>query len=66
MQLQESLERKEMPPEWMWPLPWEMESHMRRVVAERRERFGIEDDDDEDEPYEGGGLRNELADEWRK
>lgn len=67
LQLQENLESKEMPPEWMWPLSWEMEQHMAKVSAARREKYGIEDDDDDPVPYEGDGwLRNELADEWKR
>lgn len=65
--LQENLSGKEMPPQWMWPLPWEMERHMDQIAADRKEKYGGSDDDDyDDEPPSGSGWEtNELAESWK-
>lgn len=39
LQLQENLDRDEMPPEWMWPFTDEMNEHIDRVQADRRNRY---------------------------
>lgn len=51
-----------MPPEWMWPLGWEMEKALDKVTAARRKKYGIEDEDD-DMP---DGVDNELLPEWAR
>ena len=64
LHLQENLDSKEMPAEWKWPLSWEMERHMQRVVAERKAKAGVEDDDEDTEtPPE---WDDETAEMWRR
>lgn len=51
LQLQENLDRDEMPPAWMWPFTDEMNTWIDRIQKERRDRVGgpapaAEDDDD--------------------
>jgi hypothetical protein len=59
------LSKKEMPPEWMWPLSWELKRWMSRVAAERRSKYGGDDDDASDDEYEGDGWeKNEWLPEW--
>lgn len=52
-----------MPPQWMWPLPWEMEAHMDKVIAKRKARFGHDDDGDDADDAEM--TENEFAKAWR-
>lgn len=61
IKLQEDLAGDEMPPEWMWPLSWEMETHLEKVIADRKARYGTDADDGDDSWDE-----NELATEWKK
>lgn len=66
LELQTNLDGKEMPPEWMWTLPWEMERHMKKVVAARKEKYGKDDDDDDVDMDGDGWTRNEMIpDAWR-
>jgi len=60
LQLQEDLSSDEMPPEWMWPLWWEMERWLNRIVKERAAKYGSDDNADVD------WEENELAAEWKK
>lgn len=62
IQLQEDLSSDEMPPEWMWPLPWEMGQWIDRVVRERKAKYGGTDDDFDSAEY----TENEFAAEWKK
>lgn len=61
LNMQENLTAKEMPPSWMWPLPWEMETWMDQITAERNQRYGIKDEDGDND---FGGYENELVDAW--
>lgn len=62
LSLQEDLSSKEMPPEWMWPLSWEMNRWLARIAAERRKRFNIPDDDDGSAHEPGDGTwQNEAV-----
>lgn len=54
---QENLVDAEVPPEWMWPLNDELEAWFDAVEAQRKDRYGG-DDDYEDAPDMMG---NELA-----
>lgn len=36
---EENLSSDEMPPEWMWPLSWEVKRHMEKVVADRKAKY---------------------------
>ena len=50
---QENLPSDEMPPRWMWNLDWELEDHFLKVDAERRKKYGGDDQsisDDGSEP----------------
>lgn len=51
-----------MPPEWMWPLPWEMEAHMDKIIAKRKAKYG---GDDTDAEPTGEATENEFAQAWR-
>jgi putative NADPH-quinone reductase len=62
LQLQQDLSSEEMPPEWMWPLPWEMEQWIDRVVRERKAKYGGNDSDFDSADY----TENEFATEWKK
>lgn len=50
LQLQENLDRDEMPPQWMWPFVQEMNEWLDRIQSERRNRYNApaasSDDDD--------------------
>lgn len=61
VKLQEDLSEDEMPPEWMWPLSWEMETWLERVIKERKIRYGVADDDLDSEWEE-----NEFAADWKR
>ena len=63
--LQENLSDKEMPPQWKWHLPWEMERHMERVVADRKAKYGGGDDDDDPPASDERWEVNELAESWK-
>lgn len=58
LQWREKALPEEIPPEWMWPFPDELEKHWANVEADREARAKGE------EP-EGRGERNELAKHWR-
>lgn len=62
LELEANLSSDEMPPEWKWPLPWEMDDHLTKVVADRKAKYGGDDDDD-DEPV---GDENQLLPEWAR
>lgn len=67
LSLQEDLSGKEMPPEWMWPLHWEMNRWLKKVAADRRRKYNIEDDDDELSVEDGdGSWRNEALPDWAR
>lgn len=52
-----NLDTDEMPPEWMWPFPDDLELWFEDVKQARKERFsGGQDDNDDDDMVE-----NELA-----
>lgn len=36
---EENLSDDEMPPRWMWHLPWELKRHMKRVTAAREAKL---------------------------
>ena len=36
---EENLATEEMPPRWMWHLPWEINRHMEKVVADRKAKY---------------------------
>lgn len=62
----EHLGEKEMPPEWMWTLPWELEVWFERVDYERKQKYGGGDDGDDDHFRESDDdLVNEYAAELR-
>lgn len=63
VQLQEDLSSDEMPPEWMWPLYWEMDVWLDRVVKQRKAKYGGGDEDDFDTAEY---TENEYAAEWKK
>lgn len=64
LELQSNLDSSEMPPEWKWPLPWEMERHMNKVLADRKKKYGTDNDDDDDDDEEG--IQSSLIpDSWR-
>lgn len=47
-----------MPPEWMWHLTDELEEWFAEVERRRRDRYGLDKDEDRDAPEM---LANELA-----
>ena len=47
LQLQENLDRDEMPPAWMWPFVDEMNEWLDRVAADRRNPKAKDDPEDE-------------------
>lgn len=54
----ENLPKHEVPPEWMWPFPDELESWFERIEEERKEgRTGPDKGDDRF----SGGARNDLV-----
>lgn len=64
--------QEDLPPEWMWSLPDELNSHFKRVNAEKRRKSGGGGDsrvsdayNNADEP-EGESVINDLWEEWRK
>lgn len=57
----DDLEPDEVPPEWMWPFPKELELWFDEVKELRREKYGISDDSSgRDAPGERMG-QNELT-----
>lgn len=55
---QENLPEDEIPPEWMWPLDYELEQWFENVKRKREDKYGRSDDDDRDEvPM----MSNQLA-----
>jgi hypothetical protein len=61
LRLQEDLGGDEMPPEWMWPLHWEMDAWLDTIIKKRKSKYGSEEEAD-DEDWD----TNELASEWKK
>jgi hypothetical protein len=61
LRLQDDLESGEMPPEWMWPLNWEMDKWLEKIIKDRKAKYGGDDEDPDDDWDE-----NELATEWKK
>lgn len=45
---QENLMTEDMPPEWMWPLPDELEDWFKDVKARHDEKYGTGEKDDDD------------------
>lgn len=64
--LQEDLTSAEMPAEWMWPLPWEMEKALKRVSEDRKagKIRNSDDDDDGFEPGDGVMIVNDDLPDW--
>lgn len=54
---QENLTDEEIPPEWMWPLEWELERWFDEVKFKREERYGRTDRGDTVAPM----MANEYA-----
>lgn len=46
----ENYEKKELPPEWMWPFPDELRAWFKDVTVARKAKHGIDDDDDDEDP----------------
>lgn len=44
-----------MPPEWMWPLPWEIDAALERVVEARKAKRGNNDSSEPPPPAPGTG-----------
>ena len=36
---EENLAEDEIPPRWMWHLPWDLKTHMEKVVADRKAKY---------------------------
>lgn len=67
LEWQEGLNSKEMPPEWMWCHPKELEMWFSEVDTMRKQEYGIEDDDwghDDDEvvPMTSNELSSRFKD----
>lgn len=60
------LSSKEMPPEWMRPIPWEVEKWMAKVNQARRKKYGIKDDEATDYDDNPDYTRNELIPDWAR
>lgn len=60
LQLQENLDRDEMPPEWMWPFSKRMNEWLDQVARDRKDRYSggrSRDDDDMQENELLAGAR---------
>lgn len=53
------LTEKEMPPEWMWAHEDALETHLNRVIEDRKSKYGLSSSGDSDETP--GMVQNELA-----
>lgn len=58
LQLQENLDRDEMPPVWMWPFTERMNEWLDRITRERKERYsnGASSDAGDDDMQENALL----------
>ena len=52
-----------MPPAWKWPLPWELDRHINKVIEERHAKYGSKDRTKTEAPEPAPGTRNQLYDE---
>lgn len=68
MSWSENLTEKEMPPEWMWPLDWEIESWFITVRNNREKQYGVSNDNIDDVGPDGNPIfeRNELFESFGK
>lgn len=60
----EALMEEEMPPDWMWAFPEELETHFERIKRERDKRFGG-GGNSKDDPLPDGWVQNEYAKDLR-
>lgn len=61
MQWHDNLEKKELPPEWMWHLDEELIEHFQRINEEREERYGTPSSRDDSDSGTGQMVQNEYA-----
>lgn len=62
----EHLPTDERPPEWMWPLPWEVEQWFDRVEKERDKKYGSSGDGTDDNIVEPDLEPNVYAEALRQ
>lgn len=63
---EENLAEDEMPPRWMWHLPWEIKAHMEKVVSDRKAKYERGADKTGDAAPQGDAWEADEADiaEW--
>ena len=59
---QENLLEEETPPNWMWPLEWELEIWFEDIRQQREEKYGTKRDEPDDAPM----MQNEFSERFRR